>query len=116
MYSREEFLDRLNSEFPEVLSTIDDTEEGLLHCEVAAFRRQTEKAIDNGNEKLVKGHFQLVEKLLQSADTKLENALLVSYIEDLANWGYNRARQKIIKKSAPKSILNLLIADNEHWK
>ena len=45
---REEFLARLAADFPKAAAGIRSDEAGLLHCEVAAFRRATETAMDSG--------------------------------------------------------------------
>ena len=58
-------------------------EYGLLHLEVATFRRHTQQAINNGNTNVVSRAFKLAEKYLLLGNGKLQNALGVSYVEDL---------------------------------
>ena len=81
---RDDFLVRLASDFPDVVAQINQYEAGLLHCEMAAFRRATEQAIDTGRLREAEKHFRLVEELLPSAGPELLNALEVSYLEDFA--------------------------------
>ena len=48
LLGRDDFLARLASDFPNVVGQINQYEAGLLHCEMATFRRATEQAIDAG--------------------------------------------------------------------
>jgi hypothetical protein len=44
----EKFVAMLGAEFPEVIAGFQPTEGGILHCEMAAFRRSAEEAMDAG--------------------------------------------------------------------
>jgi hypothetical protein len=44
----EAFIAMLGAEFPEVISGFREDERGILHCEMAAFRRAAEESIDHG--------------------------------------------------------------------
>jgi hypothetical protein len=81
---REEFLARLALDFPDAAAGIAKYDSGLLHCEMAAFRRATEKAMDCGRFWEAERHFRWVEEMLKVAGPELRNALEVSYLEDLA--------------------------------
>jgi hypothetical protein len=84
LLGRDDFLARLSADFPNVVGQINQYEAGLLHCEMAAFRRATEQAIDAGRLWEAEKHFRLVEELLPNAGLELLNALEVSYLEDFA--------------------------------
>lgn len=79
---RSEFLRELKQAFPELVADVNQ-QYGLLHLEVAAFRRHTQQAINNGNTNGVSCAFSLAEKYLLLGNAKLQNALGVSYVEDL---------------------------------
>lgn len=116
MSSREEFLNRLATEFPEAAAQVRPDEAGLLHCEVAAFRRATERALDAGRLWEAEQHFRLVAELLQDAGPELRNALDVSYLEDLALWKCTPARHHAVKERMPKSLRETLIRYHEQWR
>ena len=113
---REEFLARLAFDFPEAAAGINKYEDGLLHCEVAAFRRATEKAMDCGRFWEAERHFRWVEDLLQAAGPELRNALEVSYLEDLALGACSSARYQAVKERMPKSLRLILIAHHKQWQ
>lgn len=113
---REEFLVRLRTDFPEVLAQVNEYGDGLLHCEVAAFRRATEAAMDTGRLWDAERHFRMVEELLLAADSELRNALEVSYLEDLALGECTPARRRAIQERMPKPLRQILIECHPQWK
>jgi hypothetical protein len=113
---REEFMARLTREFPDVVAGIDSCSSGLLHCEVAAFRRATEKAMDTGHLWAAERHFRLVQELLAVAGSELENALEVSYLEDLALGEWTSERYRAIRERMPKALRETLIGHLERWR
>jgi hypothetical protein len=112
---REEFLTRLGADFPEAVAGIRSDEAGLLHCEVAAFRRATEAAMDAGRLWEAEGHFRLVEEMLAVAGPELSNALEVSYLEDLALGECTAARHQAVKERMPHALRQVLIGHHEQW-
>lgn len=110
------FLSRLAKEFPEAAAQIRHDEKGLLHCEVGAFRRATEVAMDSGKMWLAEQHFRFVESLLHDADEALRNALEVSYLEDLALGECTPERRRTIKERMPRSLRIVLIEHSETWR
>ena len=113
---RDEFLARLASDFPNVVAQINPYEKGLLHCEVAAFRRATEQAIDSGRSWEAEKHFRLVDELLRDAGPDLFNALEVSYLEDFALGECTPKRYEAVKQRMPKSLRAALISRHANWK
>ncbi len=98
---REEFLARLAADFPDVVAGFGPYSAGLLHCEVADFRRATERAMDAGQLWKAERHFRLVEELLAVAGPELRNALEVSYLEDLALGEWTPARHRAVEDRMP---------------
>jgi hypothetical protein len=80
---RERFIALHNEQFPEVAAKIDDISEGLLHLEMATFSRETQAAIDAQDDETVKRHFRIIDEVFRGAAPDVENALNVSYLEDL---------------------------------
>ena len=113
--TREEFLLRLEKEFPEAYSSIDEYEKGQLHCEMGAFRVYVEKAMLNGQEWSCEKAFSFIDKCLSAADPELKNAIEISFIEDLALGEQNKAIHKIIKERAPKDIREKMIEVDDYW-
>jgi hypothetical protein len=79
---RSEFLRELKQAFPELAADVNQ-EGGLLHLEVAVFRRHTQAAIDAGDGAAVSRAFALAERYLLLGNAKMRNAIAVSYVEDL---------------------------------
>ena len=113
---REQFLTRLASDFPKVVAQISQYESGLLHCEMGAFRRATEQAIDSGLLWEAEQHFRLVEELLRDADPELRNALEVSYLEDFALGECTPKRYQAVKERMPKLLRAVLVSHHANWK
>ena len=80
---RERFIALLNEQFPEVAAKIDDISEGLLHLEMATFSRETQAAIDAQDNETVKRHFRFIDEAFRDAAPDVENAVNVSYLENL---------------------------------
>ena len=81
---REAFVGSVRSQFPEVAATIGDIDDGLLHLEVAAFRRCVEAAMDEGRFWDVERYCRFIAESFANADDALDNAIGVSFIEDFA--------------------------------
>jgi hypothetical protein len=94
---RERFVALLNDRFPEVAAKIDDVAEGLLHLEMGTFARATQAAIDAQDRETVKQHFRFVDEVFRNAAPDIENAVNVSYLENLrfegGEAGSTRARE-----------------------
>ena len=113
---REEFLARLAHDFPDAAAGIDKYDDGLLHCEMAAFRRATEEAMDCGRLWEAERHFRWVEEMLKVAGPELRNALEISYLEDMALGESTPARYQAVKERMPKALRQILIAHHRQWQ
>jgi hypothetical protein len=80
---RDRFIVLLSEQFPEVAADIDDSSEGLLHLEMATLARATQTAIDNCDRDTVRRYFQFIDEVFQGAAPDVENAVNVSYLENL---------------------------------
>lgn len=102
------FIEMLTAQFPEVPALFDDCRIGLLHCEMAAFARMTEEAMDQGKHWQVESYFRFVEEMRMQASPELENAIDVSYIEFLAFGEYSAIRHQAIRERMPKTLKAIL--------
>lgn len=114
--TRERFLAELVSQFPGVTAQIRPDEGGILHCEVGAFRRVTEDALDSGQFWVAECHFKFVERVLREADLALRNALEISYLEDLAFGELTEARYRGVKERMPVALRTILIRHRSEWQ
>src|SRR5687767_13531855 len=101
---RTEFVRRLGERFPNIAAQIDDIDRGLLHPEMAVFARATVAAIEAGNASLVADFLTFADEILGSADTAVENAIYVSYLENVflgeTRQIYLNARRKLSPRLA----------------
>lgn len=112
---RGDFERMLGEQFPAVAAEIDDCERGLLHLEMAVLARATCRAIDTGDLHEVQAQIRFVDELFSEAGPDLENAVYVSYLENVFlgsdNLRYVSAREMLSKR------LQTALADlEEHWK
>jgi hypothetical protein len=82
-FNRDRFIALLAEQFPEVAEAIDDCSRGLLHLEMATLARATQTAIDNQERDTVRRHFLFIDEVFGQAAPDVENAVYVSYLENL---------------------------------
>ncbi|MGH7140865.1 MAG: DUF7674 family protein [Pirellulales bacterium] len=80
---RDRFIKMVTERFPTVAAAIDDCSQGLLHLEMATLARATQAAIDNQDRETVRRHFQFIDEVFSHAASDVENAVNVSYLENL---------------------------------
>jgi hypothetical protein len=80
---RERFIALLGEKFPEAVTAITDCAHGLLHLEMSTFAHATQAAIDVGDRATVRQHFLFVDEVFRQAVSDVENAVYVSYLENL---------------------------------
>ncbi len=117
MVDHAKFLELLTDEFPEVPQSFDEYRKGLLHCEMGAFARMTEEAMDQGRLWQVEKYFRFIERMRENATPEVENAIDVSYIEFLAFSEMSEIRREAMKRM-PKAIRAILleIDGRGRWK
>jgi hypothetical protein len=112
---RATFERRLSERFPAVADEFTNIEHGILHLEMAAFARATCRAIEQDVPGEVRAHFEFIDELFSSATPDLENAIYVSYLEnvflDRSGDPYLSARGRL----SPK-LQKALIELEEHWE
>ena len=77
------FEERLSERFPAIAEKITEHESGLLHLEMAAFARATCRAIEQDVPGEARAHFEFIDELFSNATPDLENAIYVSYLENV---------------------------------
>jgi hypothetical protein len=82
-WGRDEFMSRLFERFPNLAAERDPDRAGLLHCEMGWFSNKTSAAIEAHDFSLVRTHFEFIDEALVHASDALENAILVSYLENV---------------------------------
>jgi hypothetical protein len=77
------FIALLAERFPAVAAAIDSCAKGLLHLEMANLARATQAAIDCGDRDGVRQYFAFIDEVFRQAAPDVENAVHVSYLENL---------------------------------
>jgi hypothetical protein len=83
LIDRDRFIALLAERFPNVAAAIDDCSQGLLHLEMATLARATQAAIDEGDRDAVRRYFAFIDEVFRDAAPDVENAVNVSYLENL---------------------------------
>jgi hypothetical protein len=110
------FLALLSAQFPEVIAAFDQTERGLLHCEMASFRSAAERAMDAGQLWYAERCFRLIERVYGAATPAVRNAIEISFLEDLALGELTEVRYHAVKGRMPDSLRRMMVAVNDRWK
>jgi hypothetical protein len=110
------FLDLLAAEFPDIATEVRAGGDGHLHLEAATFRRATERAMDAGQLWTAERHFRFVERVLREAAPDVENALSVSYIEDLALGECTPKRYRAVKERMPAKLRAEMSGLHPNWR
>ena len=105
---RAAFLREMHIRFPGAVAEISEYGAGLLHCEVAALRTYLEACLASKKEWECEQILSFVGELLPLADDALANALLVSFLEDLALGSLSDEDKSILRQRAPKDVLQHL--------
>lgn len=112
-FGRERFIALLAERFPEVSAAIDDCSQGLLHLEMATLARATQAAIDDQDRDTVRRHFQFIDEVFRQAASDVENAVNVSYLENLRFEGRKAAPTKARELLTPR--LRQALAELEEY-
>jgi hypothetical protein len=108
-------FDRLVSvEFTEAASELDAEDRALLHIEMAAVARSTSRAIEAGDAAEVSRHLSVMERVLTSAAPDVENAVYVSYLENVFLWD-QRPAFVAVRKSLPPRLARGLFELEQHF-
>ena len=104
----------LVAEFPEAAAELDAKDRALLHIEMAAVARATSRAIEAGDTAEVARHFAVMEKVLVAAASDVENAVYVSYLENVFLWDQRPAFVDARNKLPPRLARGLFELE-EHF-
>jgi hypothetical protein len=96
------FIALLTEQFPEVVAAIDDCSRGLLHLEMSTLARATQAAIDKQDKATVLRHFRFVDEVFRCVTSEVENAVNVSYLENLRFEGRKAAPTKARELLTPR--------------
>src|SRR5947208_2562125 len=107
------FISLLTERFPEVAASIDDCSQGLLHLEMATLARATQTAIEQQNKPIILRHFQFIDEVFGDAAPDVENAVNVSYLENLRFEGRKVGPTKVRELLTPR--LRQALAELEEY-
>jgi len=101
--------------FPDVAASIDEADFGVLHLEVGEFKLATRDAILWRDWETVRTHFAFIDKVLETADIDLHNAIGISY---LGNLFYNETSLNFAKARTllPKRLAVALEIIERHYE
>jgi len=102
LIDHQRFIALLTERFPEVAASIDDCSQGLLHLEMATLACATQAAIDGEDKATVLQHFQFIDEVFRDAGPDVENAVNVSYLENLRFEGCKAAPTKARELLTPR--------------
>ena|SRR5262252_310157 len=105
----------LISLLPDVAAEIDDEDRSLLHIEVSALARATCRAIENGDDNSIRRHFEFIDNVLSNAAPDVENAVHVSYLENVF-LGEERAAFLRVRSTLPGRLSAALSDLEAHWR
>lgn len=101
MISSDEFITKLVAQFPEFREVLDGSKLGLIHVQMGHLARLTRQAIELGRFGILEELFAFLGASFAEADSALENAFLVSYLEHLE---FKTAYEKIAWDLMPVSL------------
>lgn len=104
---RSEFLKVLKEAFPSLIDDL-NRQEGLLHFEVKVFRDFTQRAIFDGDLELFSLCISIAERAYVQGNSKLKNAIDVSFVEEL-EFGDNTDKYQWAWDALPSVLKDLYI-------
>lgn len=116
MLDRESFLSQLLHEFPEVEKAFEKGSQGLLHCEMGGFRKVVETAMDDGRHWQVQKYLEFLDNCLVQATPELENAILISFLEDFALGEVTRGRYEATRERMPDRLRKIVVETSDNWR
>ena len=112
---RDDFIEGVRQLFPESYQEMEYIEDELLHLDMADFSRTTSNAIRTNNTSLAIAHFDFISQLLQKANPDLENAIIVSYLENIFI-GESDEIYCVARKTLPANLAKALKELEEHFE
>ena len=115
LLGRKDFLKEIEQNFPASFREMHDLDDELLHIDMANFARTTESAITGNDSNLAKKHFEFIGKLFTKANPDLENAIYVSYLENLL-LGQKSKKYTDARRLLPENLEKALFELEEHFE
>lgn len=112
-YHRSEFLKEMKDTWPQLTQDI-NAEHGLLHLEMDVVRRFAQHLIDSGNREELVRCLAIIQKYWLYGNSKLQNAIDISFIEDLDFNDTKRCRRRWAWDLFPAPLKQLYV--NFHGK
>jgi hypothetical protein len=110
------YFERLLAErFPAIAAEINEYERGLLHPEMGVLARSTRKAIELGDSQELEAHLRFVDDVFSDAASDLENAVYVSYLENVFLWSED-PRYVSARSMLSKRLQFALTELEDHWE
>lgn len=110
------FIKELMKNFPEIATEIlDEDYKGLFTLQIGCFKRFTQNAIDKNDFVVLKRCFEFVTVNFSRVEHKIENALLISYLNKLNFQGHSEA-EKLLPGVFKKMLdeINLYYISSSH--
>jgi hypothetical protein len=110
------YFQRLLAErFPAVAAEIGEFESGELHGEMAVLARATCRAIELADSPQIEAHLRFVDEIFSDAGSDLENAVFVSYLENVFLWSED-PRYASARAILSKRLQTTLTEIEDHWE
>ena len=109
------FMAMLTERFPAIANSIDDCSHGLLHPEMGTLASATQAAIDQCDKATILQHFAFVDEVFRDANAEVENAVYVSYLENLRFDG-RTAGPTNARELLPTRLRQALAKLDAHWE
>ncbi|KQM75258.1 hypothetical protein ASE74_20785 [Pedobacter sp. Leaf216] len=104
--NNKEFIKILINAFPEIKEDVlDEDNDGLITLQIGYFKRFAQKAIDENNSGKIKKCFKFIDDTIGKVDSRLENAIYLSFLRKL-DFDKNPNAKKILSKK-------MLLAKND---
>ena len=112
---RVRFVCLLTERFPAVAAEIDEIEKGEMHLEMGVLARATCRSIESGDWVQVRGFLSFVEELFIAAPAGLENAIYVSFLENVF-LGQESSRYATARTMLSAGLKAALADLEQHWR
>lgn len=107
------FIELALAEFPNLADEFAE-EEGLFHLQMAAVSHIAQAAIERNDIVTLKRCYSLLEEAAKSATDEVQNAIYVSFLENLTFDNSNYGAEA--KRLMPSILSEMLIELEEHWQ
>ncbi len=107
------FLELALAEFPSLGAEFTE-EEGLIHLQMAAFSHFAQAAIERNDIATLKRCYSLLEEVVKNSTFEVENAIYVSFLEnlDFESSPYGTEAKRLL----PALFSTMLVELEAHWQ